>query len=258
LGIIFAVTLGAALLVASCTGGSPLPTRACVPGMSVACACTNGGSGAQICTSDGLGYGSCICSAPGTGGRTDADAAVTGGSQGSGGRTDGGAAGTGGSGGIAGPSGTGGYPEPGEVPIGAPCAADVRNKRFCSASATSNDASCWLTCGPNKSGFKNCICSAGAWSCPVCAFDPGQDYSCYRVPAGVAACPLDPSDPVSGLPASGSPCVQDACKPCGSAVSHAYRDSGGVPKIGYCVCVPSPDAMSRVYSCASINEWPAQ
>jgi hypothetical protein len=84
------------------TGGAP--GRACVPGMSIACACTNGMQGAQVCTADGSGYGACTCGdgpgaagvmgSAGVGGAGGA-AGAGGGSAGMGGNGGGGAAGTG-------------------------------------------------------------------------------------------------------------------------------------------------------------------
>ena len=85
------------------TGGSS--GRACVPGMSVACACTNGTQGAQVCTSDGAAYGACTCG----GGAAGASGAAgsTAGASGAGGASGGsGAGGNGGS--IGGAGGAGG------------------------------------------------------------------------------------------------------------------------------------------------------
>ena len=111
--------LGAAgalsLLFVGCGGGGAggmggSPGRACVPGMSVACACTNGTQGAQVCTSDGTAYGACTCgSGPGDAGTTGAagsagttGAAGAGGAAGSTAGAPGGAGGAGGNGGSTG------------------------------------------------------------------------------------------------------------------------------------------------------------
>ena len=84
------------------TGGSS--GRACVPGMSVACACTNGTQGAQVCTADGAGYGACTC---GSGAAGVTGSAGTTGEAGAGGAA--GASGAGGNGGsMGGAGGTGG------------------------------------------------------------------------------------------------------------------------------------------------------
>lgn len=172
-----------------------------------------------------------------------------------------GAAGTGGQSAVGGTTnpGTGGSTGAGgaaAVKTGDMCSSGVKNKGACTT-----EPACWNTCGPNKSGFKNCTCAAMSWACPVCSFDPAGDYSCYKIPANIAACPADTSDPVGMLPASGGPCTQAPCKPCGSGTTTAYRDSGGAPKVGYCVCVPpvDPDAGTMgKYSCASIQEWAPQ
>ena len=162
-------------------------------------------------------------------------------------------AGTGGAG-VGGATGTDGGTM---SPIGAQC-VNIKNKDAC----TGTEPPCWNTCGPNKAGFKNCTCAAGIWNCPVCAYEPGNDYSCYKITPAVALCPPDPTDTVGMLPQSGGACTQDPCKPCGSAVAVAYRDSTNAAKAGYCVCVPPPaDADAGTgskYSCASIKEWAPQ
>jgi hypothetical protein len=172
--------------------------------------------------------------------------------------SSGGAAGSGGSTGTAtgGSTGAGSGGAGGAVsiaPVGDPCVG-VSNNGPCTA-----EPACFNTCGPNKSGTKNCTCSAGIWSCPVCAYDPAKDYTCYKIPTTIAACPPDATD-TSGmmLPASGGACTLAPCKPCGSGTANAYRDSKGVPKIGYCICVPSTDGTTNVYSCASTKEWAPQ
>lgn len=168
--------------------------------------------------------------------------------------------GTGGSGGAG--TGTGGATAAGTGGAGgAPAAAypdacvGVSNKAVCDM-ATAKP--CVNTCGPNKSGYKNCDCVSGLWSCPVCAYAPGAELSCYKIKASTAICPADPTDTSGmGLPASGGTCTLAACTPCGSASANAYRDSGGIPKVGYCVCVPNPDAtMPAKYSCTSLKEYP--
>jgi hypothetical protein len=145
-------------------------------------------------------------------------------------------------------TGTGGT---GADPIGAPCPSGVKNKLACTT-----EPACFNTCGPLKSGIKNCSCAAAMWSCPSCAFPAGADYTCYHLPTPLAACPADMTDP-SGmmLPQSGSPCTLAPCTPCGSGTGNAYRDSSGTPKIGYCVC---SSATNGTYSCASTAEWPPQ
>jgi hypothetical protein len=96
------------------------------------------------------------------------------------------------------------------------------------------------------------------WSCPTCSFYPEDmtthNYSCFKIPATIALCPADSTDPTgAGLPQSGATCTIGTCMPCGSATSNAYRDSTGTPKIGYCVCSASDG--TGTYSCASLQEW---
>jgi hypothetical protein len=178
---------------------------------------------------------------------------------GSGGATmngSGGSVGTGlggmGAGGSVGTAGAGGA----SVPLSLVCAATVRNKGTCT---TSTDMPCANACGPAKAGFKNCNCFSDVWDCPKCEY-VAADYSCYRLPVPVVACPADPTDPTTlMLIASGAACTAPPCTPCGSASLVSYRDSVNTPKTGYCVCVPGniPGDSSK-WSCASVSEWPPQ
>ena len=166
-----------------------------------------------------------------------------------------GIAGDAGGAGIAGASGGAGTGSGADAAASAPyplgCGSTVKNKAACS---TATDLSCANACGPNKSGFKNCNCYSDVWSCPKCEYLPVGDYACYKLPAPLTACPLDP-DP-SGLPQVGTTCTVPACTPCGSSTLISYRDSGGSSKVGYCVCVPGADGSK--WSCASVTEWPPQ
>lgn len=121
---------------------------------------------------------------------------------------------------------------------------------------TEDDLPCWNTCGPNKSGFRQCRCVDGLWFCAGCAYEPSGSYGCYAIPADVALCPVDVTDPTGqDLPASGGACAQPSCAPCGSSVAASYRDATGSPRIGYCVCVHREDGQG-FYGCASVTEWP--
>jgi len=130
----------------------------------------------------------------------------------------------------------------------------VKNKGACTT-----EPSCNNTCGPLKSGVKACTCAGGMWSCPTCAYTAGLDYTCYKLPATLAACKEDTMNnpDMSGmhLPQSGDACTEPACQACGSGTTNAYRDSTGSPKIGYCVC---SGGTMPTYSCASTTEWPPQ
>jgi hypothetical protein len=143
------------------------------------------------------------------------------------------------------------------APVGRACAS-VRDGQPCAAGSLP----CDKTCGPAKSGIEVCTCEvnagagadAGTWTCPACTYDPTRDYACYRVAAAPPACPPDPDDPNGMLLIrSGDRCKQDwpGCRPCGSHMANAYRDSQSVPRIGFCICTPS-----CTWSCASVHEWP--
>lgn len=179
-------------------------------------------------------------SASGSGGAT---------ATGSGGSTGTGSGGTG-SGGTVGAGGA-------SVPLALVCASTVRNKGMC---MTDTDLPCANSCGPSKTGFKNCTCFSGTWDCPKCEYIPGN-YSCYKLPVPLAACPADPTDPTMlNLIASGGTCTTTPCTPCGSPSIVTYRDSTNMPKAGYCVCVPGavPGVDPSKWSCASVSEWPPQ
>ena len=51
-------------VLVACGGDDGDPSRACVPGASVACTCVGGASGAQVCATDGASLGPCDCAAP--------------------------------------------------------------------------------------------------------------------------------------------------------------------------------------------------
>jgi hypothetical protein len=190
--------------------------------------------------------------ATGTGGSSGAAGATgTAGTTGVGGTTgDAGTTGAGGSTGGSDPTGAGGS-FTGTLDAGAPyaatCAATVRNRGTC---MTATDVQCANTCGPNRIGYKNCNCYSDVWDCPRCEYAPGN-YSCYRLPEPLEACPMDVTEAGTSLPQVGGPCTRAACSPCGSATLLAYLDSASAPKVGYCVC-----GNEQKWTCASTSEWP--
>ena len=115
---------------------------------------------------------------------------------------------------------------------------------------TATDVQCANTCGPNRIGYKNCDCYSDVWDCPRCEYAPG-DYSCYRLPDPLEACPMDVTEAGTSLPQVGSPCTRAACSPCGSETLLSYLDSAMAPKVGYCVC-----GNEQKWTCASTTEWP--
>ena len=204
---------------------------------------------AAACSSSNNATGTAGSTGSGTAGTTGVAGATGTGSAGTGGT--GGAAGTGGSGATTGDAGAVDGAFTGTLDAGAPyptaCASTVRNKGLC---MTATDVQCANTCGPNRIGYKNCNCYSDAWDCPRCEYVPG-DYSCYRLPDPLEACPPEPeNDAGSTLPMVGSNCTRAACSPCGSATLISYLDSAGAAKVGYCVCG------SGKWSCASTTEWP--
>ena len=198
--------------------------------------------------------------ATGTGGSNSA-AGTSGaaGTTGAGGTTgDAGTTGAGGTGGVTGTTGAGGSASTGAggsftgtldagAPYAAMCASTVKNKGTCS---TATDVQCANTCGPAKSGYKNCNCYSDAWDCPRCEYVPGN-YSCYRLPDPLEACPMTETDAGTSLPQVGTACTRPQCSPCGSATLLAYLDSASAPKVGYCVC-----GTDQKWTCASTTEWP--
>src|SRR5688572_3361620 len=141
----------------------------------------------------------------------------------------------GGPGGAGGGGGDGGH---GEQKMGEPCPASTRGNT-CVASYA-----CWKTCGPARSGFRNCSCDvAGALSCTAaCLYERGQNLSCFALPDPVPSCPASNSvDAATQLPQATAACQLDPCRPCGSSTEPGYIDAAGAPRVGYCVCVPNPD-----------------
>jgi hypothetical protein len=158
------------------------------------------------------------------------------------------ATGAGGASGAGRASGAGGAPY---VPAGELCTF------YLNGEACSTTVPCHRTCGPLMSGNVNCACTAGGWMCPkTCDYDPSHDYSCFTLPATLAVCPERPDNPdPTGmrLPQNGDSCTLPACAPCGSSTVNAYRDSTGVPMVGFCVC---SGGATPTYSCARAAEWP--
>jgi hypothetical protein len=194
--------------------------------------------------------------ATGTGGTSGPGAAGTTGAAGTSGAA--GTTGDAGTSGAAGTTGTGGGDggvvdafmgtvDAHSAPYAAACPATVSNKGLCS---TATDVQCANTCGPNKVGYKNCDCFSDAWDCPRCEYLPG-DYSCYRLPDPLEACPMDDVDGSATLPQVGQPCTRPACTPCGSATLNSYMDSAGSLKAGFCVC-----GTQHTWTCASNKDWP--
>jgi hypothetical protein len=210
---------------------------------------------APACGKSNNATGTAGTSGSGTAGTTGA--AGTSGTAGTSGAA--GTSGDAGTSGAAGTTGTGGSNSDGgvadafmgtpdaHVPYAAVCPSTVSNKGTC---MTATDVQCANGCGPNKSGYKNCDCFSDAWDCPRCEYLPG-DYSCYRLPDPLEACPVDPNDAGVTMPQVGTPCTRAACSPCGNASLNSYLDSGGSPKPGFCVC-----GTAHTWTCASNKEWP--
>ena len=214
------------------------------------------GAWAMACGSSSTATGTGGSTGTGTGGST---AIGNGGTPGTGGSI---VAGTGGmaatgSGGSA-VKGSGGAPGAGGASVALPlCAVAPKNKAVCTPAT---DTACSNTCGPSKTGFKNCTCNAAVtppvWDCPKCEFPANGDYSCYKLPTPEVKCPADPTDTSLMLITSNGTCTATACMPCGSATLSSYRDSATTVKIGYCVCVAG--TAGSKWSCASTSEWPPQ
>jgi hypothetical protein len=192
-----------------------------------------------------LGF-ACSSSSDNTGGGGTGTSAGTGGTGtgtgGSGTGTGGTGTGTGGSG-----TGTGGAVIPpgdggGTYPVD-PCLLGETKGGACSATV-GEGKSCYNTCGPDSVGYKLETCTGGLYAEGMCAYLSSRDYSCYKIPATLPACPMDPT----GKTASQA-CTVPTCMPCGPN----YGDSGGVGKVGYCVC----NAGGK-WTCGSTNSnsWP--
>ena len=115
---------------------------------------------------------------------------------------------------------------------------------------------CWKTCGPARSGRRDCTCdeATGLLVCTACTYDPAQDTSCFALPDPVPACPTGPA---GGLPMASSDCQLEPCHPCGSSTAPGYTDSSGAPKAGFCVCWLYESGLT-LYTCASPADWPSE
>jgi len=165
---------------------------------------------------------------------------------------EGGAGGEGGTTGAGGTTGTGGTTDDGGVAGhfgGLPMCPAATKGGVCTPTELQY---CYKTCGPQAIGRKAETCStAGVYvEMSGCTFDPAADYSCYKIPtAANAACPAD------ALPQASAPCMIDPCVVCnsdGGPAGGVYFDSGGVMKVGFCVC----SASTSKWSCASDTAWP--
>ena len=153
-----------------------------------------------------------------------------------------------------GPGGAGGAGGDSVQKMGDPCPAPTR------ANSCSGFVDCWKTCGPSRSGFRNCSCDAsGTLKCiAACLYEPGQDAAALRCLIPFLPVPPIPRTRPRSCRRRRPPCQLDPCRPCGSSTEVGYLDSGGAPHVGYCICVPNPDTGRSVYSCAKVTEWPSQ
>lgn len=209
---------------------------------------------AQIFVFQGCGGSNTASVTAGTGGATVS--AGTGGASGTGtgGATAG--AGTGGSTTTAGTGGATASADGGTPGFGLPTCGNtaagvaIAKNGTCVAADTQL---CYKTCGPEKSGVKSETCTAGAYAeMSGCSFDPMRDFTCYKVPATIAAQDARcPTTQILTAPVDGSviPCTVPDCVVCG--LSAGYADSTGAAKTGYCVCQANGN-----WSCASSTAWP--
>src|SRR5262245_32504592 len=83
--------------------------------------------------------------------------------------------------------------------------------------------------GTGGGGF----CSAGVLAeMADCTYDPGMDYSCYRLPTEFN--PLCPANPKESGACSLAPCT--VCNSNGGLIGGTYTDSAGMTQTGYCIC----------------------
>ena len=127
------------------------------------------------------------------------------------------------------------------------CDASVKKGGACAATDVQF---CYKPCGPDNIGVKSETCASGFYAeMTGCVFDPGRDYSCYKLPAVAnAACPAE-------VPQANAACSVAACLVCNSAggtASATYLDSTGATQVGYCLC----SASTLKWSCASDIAWP--
>jgi len=241
-----------------CPTGMPMASQTCSTAVCTPCNSSQGAPGGQYLDASGaqkVGY--CVCQFPNAAGaRVWSCASDTQwpcpmgngctGTGGSGGSTGAGS-GTGGAGGGAGGTGGGGS-------FGQPaCPATITKGGACSQTDLQF---CYKTCGPEKSGVKSETCqSSGVYAeMSGCGFDPGRDYSCYKLPttSNLACTP-------GVTPMVGATCDVAACTVCNSVQGlpgGGYLDSTGAAKTGYCVCQAPNSSGIRTWSCANDTAWP--
>jgi hypothetical protein len=198
------------------------------------------GSGGTTATGGVTGTGGVVATGglTGTGGTPSTGGVTgTGGTPSTGGTT--GTAGTHGTGGTTGTAGSSGFGQPicGSTGAGTAIAKSV-------ACTASDPQLCYKTCGPASIGVKSETCTTGAYmEMSGCSFDPGMNYSCYKIPTA-----LDASCPTT-IPQAGQACTVATCVVCD--VGGMYLDTSSMMKTGYCVC-----QASGKWTCAATNAWP--
>jgi len=162
---------------------------------------------------------------------------------GDGGRGGAGVGGMGGGGGVSGDPSFGQPACPSTVVKGGAC-------------APTDSQFCYKTCGPESVGVKSEMCTtAGTYAeMSGCSFDPGRDYSCYRIPTATnAVCPMGVT-PQASAACDVPPCT--LCNTLQGSIGGQYLDASGAPKVGWCVCREPSATGTRVWSCASDTAWP--
>jgi hypothetical protein len=201
------------------------------------------GGGNEGMTGNGTGNGGTTGSGTGSAGTTGAS----------------GATGSAGASGSAGATGAGG-----SMPFGEPACTGLRTaageEPAKNVPCTPADPQfCFRTCGPVREGIKSETCETSGVYAEMsgCTFDPGKNYSCYKIPAAA-----NPVCPVGMTPKGSDPCTDlnvPTCTACNSLQGlngGQYFDSAGSPKTGWCVCQAPNGQGVRTWSCASDTAWP--
>jgi hypothetical protein len=116
---------------------------------------------------------------------------------------------------------------------------------------------CYTRCGPEGAGDRAATCDpSGVYiDAAECIFNPAFDWSPYKIPsAGNAACGAGVT------PHAFAACDVETGIVCNSqagVTGGTYVDTGGVARVGYCVCVViTTIGDTKGWSCAPDADWP--
>lgn len=240
-----AAVIAAGLVVIACGGDSQTPAgnsgssgRPASSGGTAGTATTGGSSSGAGSTLGGASFiGGAGGSNAGNGGASFASGGMSGGSAGASGGAGGTTAGRRGSDANMGGSITGLPPHH--------CSISPELYKA-GGTCTAGDGCTRGDCGPydgvNKSGVRGLKCVDRIFMAVPCTFEPAGDYSCFKLPNPVPACPAGTTE--------GTDCNAPQCSPCGSTTGQGFQTLSGGSRTGFCVCAVGH------WECGAVDEYP--